>query len=135
MTAVNRLGNFEAALNQTVTVEHTVTEKDTAMRWGNDLPVLSTPVLLWLSELAAMRAVEPYVVPGWMTVGIAHDSSHLAPSVEGNTISINATLVDVDGSRLRFDVSAEDGETVILAGSHTRGVINSERFRQRLILR
>jgi len=60
--------------------EHRVSADDTAQHWGNDLPVLATPVLLWLGEVTAMRALADYLNDGEMTVGLAHDSAHLAPT-------------------------------------------------------
>lgn len=57
---------------------HRVTECDSAKRWRNDLPVLATPLLLWLSEVTAMEALAEYLEEDEMTVGLSHESSHLA---------------------------------------------------------
>ncbi|NYV73741.1 thioesterase family protein, partial [Streptomyces sp. UH6] len=115
-------------VGSTARVTHRVTDEDSATRWGNDLPVLATPVLLWLTEIAAMKVVEPAVGAGDMTVGLAHDSAHLAPTPVGEEVTLSATLTAVDGRKLVFEVEARDAEAVVLRGRHTRALIDRERF-------
>ena len=57
---------------------HTVMPTDLATHWKNQLPVLATPILLWLAELATIKAVEGALAPDSMTVGIGHHNRHLA---------------------------------------------------------
>ncbi|GAA5084390.1 putative thioesterase [Thermocatellispora tengchongensis] len=111
---------------------HEVTSRDTADQWRNDLPVLATPVLLWLGEITAMRALEGYLDEDEMTVGLSHDSSHLAPTPAGHEVHLTAVLRERDGARLTFDVHAHDGTDEILRGTHTRAVISRSRFLARL---
>lgn len=113
-------------------IVHRVTEKDAADNWGNDLPVLATPVLLWLSEIAAMKVIESAVGDHDMTVGLAHDSSHLAPTPVGEDVTVSATLTHIDGRKLVFDVEARDSAATVLSGRHTRALINRERFTEKL---
>ncbi|MGW7313842.1 thioesterase family protein [Streptomyces sp. NPDC054854] len=107
---------------------HTVTESDSAINWGNELPVLATPVLLWLSEITAMKVIESALGEADMTVGLAHDSSHLAPTPTGETVTITATLTHVDKRSLAFDVSATDSAGSVLEGRHTRALVDRARF-------
>jgi fluoroacetyl-CoA thioesterase len=111
---------------------HRVADTDTARHWGNDLPVLATPVLLWLGEVTAMDALAGSLAPGEMTVGLAHDSRHLAPTVAGRDVEIVARLRSVEGRTLVFDVEGRDGKTVVLAGTHTRAIVDTARFVARL---
>ncbi|NWC00764.1 hypothetical protein HX882_33355 [Pseudomonas gingeri] len=111
---------------------HTVTPSDLATHWNNDIPVLATPILLWLSELAAMRALEDLLPTTAMTLGIAHDSRHLAPTPLGFTISVSARVKAVTGKYVTFDVKATDGFEVILSGTHTRAIIEREKFEERV---
>jgi fluoroacetyl-CoA thioesterase len=111
---------------------HRVTEQDTASRWRNDLPVLATPVLLWLSEITAMEALAGFLEDGEMTVGLSHDSSHLAATPVGHEVSLTAVLVERRGNRLVFEVSAHDGVDVVLRGRHTRAVVARGNFLLRL---
>jgi predicted thioesterase len=112
----------------TASIEHTVREQDTAQAWGNELPVLATPMLLWLAEIACMRATDGELDDGQMTLGLAHASEHLAPTPLGDTVTITASLREAGESRLAFDVSAADSEDTVLKGTHDRGIVDSERF-------
>jgi predicted thioesterase len=112
--------------------EHVVTEADSAARWGNELEVLATPVLLWLAEITAMKAVDGAVPDTEMTVGFAHDVRHLAPTPIGDVVRITATLVEVDGRKLVFEVSAADSSATVLAGRHTRAIVNRTAFTARV---
>ncbi len=102
-----------------------------ATAWENDLPVLSTPILLWWAELAAMDAVAGAIHAPWMTVGVHHDATHQAPTTRGIEVEVTARLVSADGGLLTFEVSAHDGTREVLNGRHTRGVVHAERFRDR----
>ena len=114
------------------TILHEVREEDLATAFANDVPVLATPILLWLAEVAAMRAVEGALEPGSMTVGVAHRSEHLAATPLGCTVRVRALLVEVDGARLCFAVEGSDGSAEILAGEHDRVVVEAKRFRDRV---
>jgi fluoroacetyl-CoA thioesterase len=107
---------------------HEVTAADSAVAWGNDVPVLATPILLWLAELACCKALEPALASDRMTVGAAHAVRHLAPTPIGVSITVYGELLDIDGAHLRFRVWASDGIDVILEGTHDRGIVERERF-------
>jgi fluoroacetyl-CoA thioesterase len=124
-------GKPRIAPGRAALLTHVVRPEDSATAWGNDLPVLATPVLLWLSEIAAMQAVDGAVAPGWMTVGTHHDSAHEAPTAVGATITVRATLTGVEGRTLHFDVEAHAGERRILSGRHRRGLVRTSSFRER----
>ncbi|WP_052424048.1 thioesterase family protein [Nonomuraea candida] len=111
---------------------HEVTAQDSAQRWGNDVPVLATPVLLWLGEITAMRAVERYLEEDEMTVGVSHDSRHLAPTPVGRTVVLQAALRERRGGTLVFDVHGHDGVEEVLRGTHTRAVVDRGRFLARI---
>jgi fluoroacetyl-CoA thioesterase len=112
--------------------DHVVTEEDSAARWGNELEVLATPVLLWLAETTAMKALDGAVPDTEMTVGFAHDVRHLAPTPIGDTVRITARLVEIDGRKLIFEVSAADSSATVLAGRHTRAIVNRVAFSARV---
>lgn len=117
----------------TGSLTHQVREQDGAARWGNELPVLATPVLMWLGEIAAMRAVASVLEDDEMTVGCSHDAQHLAPTPVGATVEVSAALVSVDGRTLHFEVRATDGIDVVLLGTHVRSVVSRGRFLERLL--
>ncbi len=114
--------------NLTGSLTYKVSAGDLATAWRNDVPVLATPVLLWLSELASMRAIADTLSEGEMTVGLSHDSTHLAPTPEGWSIQISASLTQIEGRKLVFAVEASDGQDVVLKGIHVRAIVNRDRF-------
>jgi fluoroacetyl-CoA thioesterase len=109
-----------------------VQAKDLAQQWGNPFPVLSTPSLLWLAELAAMKAIEGHLTDDQITLGLAHNSKHLAASFEGADIEVSASLTGRTEKTLDFDVQAYDGSRPIFSGTHSRALISRQRFLDKL---
>lgn len=107
---------------------HTVEQSDLASSWKNDIPVFATPIVLWLAELACIKAIEGELEPGLITAGYRHEVYHSAPTPEGWVVNFEAELVHVEGKMLTFEISAHDGADVILSGRHIRAVLGRERF-------
>lgn len=116
-------------------LSHTVTSSDAAERWANELPVLATPILLWLAEVTCMRALEEALAPSEMTLGLTHEMHHLAPTPVGDHVRVFAELEAVLNGRLSFRVRAHDSEDRILDGKHTRALIDRDRFMRRVELK
>lgn len=117
----------------TCTCTRVVEEHHLAVNMGSgDLRVWATPSMMALMEEAAMRAVAPHLPEGSTTVGGHIASSHLRPTAQGRTVSATATLVSVEGRKLRFEVKATDGENIIGEGEHLRFVVDKERFMAQL---
>lgn len=109
-----------------------VDEEHLATRWGNNVPVLATPIILWWTELACMNALDGKLRPDEMSVGIAHEMQHLAPTPLAAMVQIRTRLESTDGKRLRFSAEAHDGIAVVARGYHERAVVSSEKFITRL---
>jgi len=109
--------------------EMTVTEVDTAARWGSGLvPVLGTPALVSLMEGAAVKALAGHLTTGQTSVGGRIDLRHLAPTPVGMHVQARAELLEVEGRRLVFRVEAWDEVERIGEATHERFVIDQERF-------
>jgi predicted thioesterase/MFS family permease len=120
-------------VGSTALYRHVVRPQDLATSWENDVPVLATPVLLWLAERASMQVLTTALADGEMTVGYAHEEAlHLAATPEGWEITMTATLESVDRSRVRFRVEAHDGHDVIYQGVHVRAVVQRDKLLARL---
>lgn len=110
-----------------------VEEGNTAEFIGSgDMAVLATPAMVALMENAAMLAVALHLDEGETTVGSMISTSHLKPSKVGNIIEARAELTEVDGRRLEFKIEAYDGQRLIGEGTHTRFVVNREKFLSKL---
>jgi fluoroacetyl-CoA thioesterase len=109
--------------------EHTVTDSDTASRWGSGgLPVFSTPALVGLMEGAAVQVLDRRLPPGQTTVGAHIDVHHLAATPVGATVRTRAELEAIEGRKLVFKIQAWDDLELIGEASHDRFVIDESRF-------
>lgn len=110
-----------------------VAEGNTAEFIGSgDMAVLATPAMVALMENAAMLAVALKLEEGETTVGSMISTSHLKPSKVGATVSAIAELVEVDGRKLSFKISAYEGDKLIGEGEHVRFIVNREKFLSKL---
>ncbi len=110
-------------------VKMTVTENDTAERWGSGLvPVLGTPTLVAVMENAAVKALNDCLPPGRTSVGGGMRIRHLAPTPVGMDIRARAELQEVTDRRLVFHVEAWDEVEKIGEASHERFIVDQEWF-------
>lgn len=106
-----------------------VNESNTAQSLGSgDMAVFATPAMVALMENAAMMAVAPHLEQGATTVGVEINTSHIKASPLGATITASAQLIAIEGRKLSFKVKAWDSQGTIGEGSHTRFVVDRERF-------
>lgn len=117
----------------TYTSTTVVDNSNTAKVLGSgDMDVFATPAMVALMENAAMNAVAPHLEVGQTTVGTKISTSHIKASALGATITATAVLTAVDGRCLTFEIIARDGENTIGEGTHTRFVVDRERFLAKL---
>ena len=107
----------------------TVRPEDTAHAAGNPgFHVLSTPILTLFCEIAGHNACVDHYPPGVSTVGIHNDLHHLAPTPVGRMVTVTATLAAIDGKRLTFEMTGDDGVSPIVRGIHERFLVDIEAF-------
>jgi fluoroacetyl-CoA thioesterase len=117
----------------TGTASVTVTADLTAAALGSgSVDVYSTPSLIALLEAAAINALAGRLPDGQTSVGTALNIKHLAATPVGMSVQATATLREVDGRRLVFDVSASDEAELISEGTHERFIVNRDRFEERV---
>lgn len=112
-------------------LERTVTEELTAAAAGSGaLPVFGTPFMAAMMESAALACLQESLEEGRGSVGVRLNISHDAPTPVGMKVWAEAeiTAVSENGKMVDFKVSAWDERGPIGQGTHTRAVINNERF-------
>ena len=106
-----------------------VCEENCASKVGSGgMDVFATPSMVALMENAAMNAVAPHLPEGSTTVGIEISTSHIKASGIGAEIKATAVLVAIDGRKLVFEIEACDGEGIIGKATHSRFIVDRERF-------
>ena len=112
-------------------LEQTVTEALTAEAIGSGaLPVFGTPFMAAMMENAAQTCLQTFLEEGLGSVGTHLDIRHDAPTPVGMKVSAEAeiTAVSENGRMVDFLVSAWDEKGPIGKGTHTRAVIQNDRF-------
>ena len=118
---------LETGIKGTKTV--IVNESNTAKTMGSGtLEVFATPALIALMEETCWRSVAGELEEGCGTVGTLLEIRHTAPTPVGMEVTCESTLVEVDGRRLVFEVTASDAKGVVGEGKHERFIIQNEKF-------
>ena len=111
----------------------TVTASVTARAFGSgSLPVYATPALIALMETAAVAAINHLIPPQQTSVGTFISIKHLAATALGQTVRAHAEVTRVEGNQITFTVQAWDAKQLIGEGTHTRFIVDIERFMKRL---
>ncbi len=112
-------------------LQQVVTDDLTAATIGSGaLPVFGTPYMCAMMENAAMTCLQSFLEDGQGSVGTHLDVSHDAPTPVGMTVWAEAEIyaVSENGKMVDFKVKAWDEKGPIGQGTHTRAIINNERF-------
>lgn len=115
------------------TAETIVRETNTAIVMGSgSLQVFATPCMVALMEQAACNAVDPCFNDSESSVGTLVNITHDAATALGKKVTATATLVEVQGRKLVFEVTAADEDKQIGKGTHERFIVNKEKFMAKL---
>ena len=106
-----------------------VEKEDTAQYVGSgSLLVYATPCLAALMEGAACAAIEEALPQGQTSVGTALNLEHLSATPVGLDVRASAEVTAVDGRKITFTITAFDEAGEIGRATHTRVLVNSEKF-------
>ena len=98
-------------------------------------PVFATAYMVGFIEATCIALLKPYLTAGQHSVGTAIDVSHTAATPVGLTVTADVELIEVEGRRLRFRVSAHDDAGPIGEGTHERYIIDIAKFMDRVAVR
>jgi predicted thioesterase len=123
---------FNLEVGLTCEVVKDVNGENTAQAVGSgSLKVFGTPMMIALIENAALNAVQSKLPEGFTTVGTHLDVSHIAATPVGMQVTGKAELIEVSGKKLTFKVEAFDEKDKIGEGTHTRFIIDANKFMDR----
>jgi predicted thioesterase len=120
-------------IGATATVSTVVNEHNTAKSVGSgSLEVFATPLMAALMEQAACACLTGCLAEGQTSVGTRISVAHTAATPLGVAITATATIEAVSGRRIDFVVTASDTAGEIGRGAHTRVIVDSGRFMDKL---
>lgn len=123
----------EPEIHSVATAQLVVTERDLAsavgLEKGDDFPrVFATARLVALMEVAAARLLRPHLGEGELSVGVAVDIVHTAPTPLNGTVIATATYMGRDGKLFEFEVLAADDGGEVGRGTHKRAIVSADRL-------
>ena len=99
---------------------------------GEEARVYATPMLVRDIEVTCRELLLDHLEPGEDSVGTRVEIDHLAATLLGMKVTINATLAEIKGRAAVLEVNATDGVDTICRGRHARFIANVEQVKQRL---
>ena len=99
---------------------------------GEDARVYATPMLVRDIEITCRDLLCEHLDPGEDSVGTRVDIEHLAPTLLGMKVTIEAKLTELKGRAATFEITATDGIDAICRGRHGRFIVGLEQTRLRL---
>lgn len=94
--------------------------------------VFATGFMVGLMEWTCLNIIAPHLDEGEGSLGIHVNVSHVAATVPGQTVTVDAECTKVAGRRLFFHVKAHDGIDLIGEGEHQRMIVSWDKFEKRV---
>ncbi len=122
--------NTEATATVRAAVEEHMNTAE-ALGSGHEL-AFSSVEMMRLVEAAALAVMDQLKPAGLTCVGIWYAASHTVATPVGMSVQAEATIREIEGSTVRFDVKVLDDEGLIGMADHHRKVLDEGLFRERL---
>lgn len=122
-------------VSQTLELEYQVTQTDLAKTLSideqDDFPeVLATSRMIALMELAAARLMKGLLSEEELSVGVNVNVTHMAATLQGDTVRALAKYTGMEGKLYQFNVSLYDTGGIAGEGTHTRAIVKTSRLLQ-----
>ena len=106
-----------------------VEREDTAKEVGSgELLVYATPCMVALMEGAACEAIAECLSDTQTSVGTGLNIEHISATPVGLEVRAEAEVTEVNGKVITFALHAYDEAGEIGRGTHTRVLVNSQKF-------
>ena len=106
-----------------------VEREDTALEVGSgSLLVYATPCMVALMEGAACEAIAECLSDSQTSVGTGLNIEHISATPVGLEVRAEAEVTEVNGKVITFALRAYDEAGEIGRGTHTRVLVNSQKF-------
>jgi fluoroacetyl-CoA thioesterase len=112
--------------------EVTVDRERTIGFMGEAARVYATPMMVRDIEMTCRELLLPHLDPGEDSVGTRVEIDHLAATLLGMTVRIEAKIAEVKGRAVQFEVSAHDGIDECARCKHARFVVDLKKSEERL---
>lgn len=114
------------------TKEIIVTEQLLALTVGSgDVKVYATPMMICLMEEVASKCLKQYLDEHTTSVGTMINTTHISATPVGMKVTATATITQIDGKKVCFDIHANDEKGLIGKGTHERFILNREKFEEK----
>jgi predicted thioesterase len=112
--------------------ELTVDRERTVDFMGEAARVYATPMMVRDIEMTCRQMLLEHLDPGEDSVGTRVEIDHLAATLLGMTVRIEAKVTEVKGRVVTFEVSAHDGIDAIARCKHGRFIVDVKKTEERL---
>lgn len=99
---------------------------------GDEGRVYATPELVRDIEITCRNLLLAQGDTGEDSVGVRIEVDHTAATLLGMWVEITATVAEVEGRRVVFEISARDNVEEVARGKHARFVVDTAKTLQRL---
>ena len=90
--------------------------------------VFATARMVALMECSAAKILIPLLKDDQLSVGVAVNIMHLAPTLEGDVAISTATFDGMEGKLYKFSIEVVDSAGKVGTGTHTRAIVSTERL-------
>ncbi|MGV3489589.1 MAG: thioesterase family protein [Tuberibacillus sp.] len=120
-------------IGQTATITATVTPDMFASFEGKVVhPAYSTVSMVYHMEWAARQIILPFLEPHEEGIGGAVSVKHLAPTPEGETITVTATLTELKGRSVVTEVVVQNSKEIVGKGAVTQFILDKNDIKNKL---
>lgn len=110
-----------------------INDNETADLLGSGLlEVFATPALVAFVENTCWKSIDEFLEEGQTTVGTNITLDHLKANLPGDEITCFSEIVEIDGKKIVFEFEVKNIDKLIANGSHTRFIVDSEKFMGKL---